>query len=66
MRDFHHQLDTVDSTNEDAIRGVSFTFDGGDGTVMPLLTAPAENAPAYVAPIVRPDVYAELLPGEVF
>jgi hypothetical protein len=57
---------SVDSTDEDAIRGVSFTFDGGDGTVMPLLTAPAENAPAYVAPIVRPDVYAELLPGEAF
>jgi hypothetical protein len=57
---------SVDSTDEDVIRGVSFTFGGGDGTVMPLLTAPAENAPAYVAPIVRPDVYAELLPGEAF
>jgi hypothetical protein len=43
---------SVDSTGDDA-RGVSFTFDGGDGLLMPLVTRPIEHAPAYVAEAAR-------------
>jgi hypothetical protein len=43
---------SVDSTGHNA-RGISFSFAGGDGLVMPLETRPIEHAPAYVAEATR-------------
>lgn len=43
---------SVDSTGDDVL-GVSFTFDGGDGLLMPLVMRPIEQAPAYVAEAAR-------------
>jgi hypothetical protein len=57
---------TVDSTGDDA-RGVSFTFDGGDGLLMPLLARPIEQAPAYVAEVARRSaMQVETLSDDVF
>lgn len=57
---------TVDSTGDD-VRGVSFTFDGGDSLLMPLVTRPAEQAPAYVAEATRRvAVQAEAFSGDTF
>lgn len=57
---------SVDSSGDDA-RGVSFTFDGGDGLLMPLATRPIEHAPAYVAEAARRSaMQAEALADDVF
>jgi hypothetical protein len=57
---------SVDSTGDDA-RCLSFTFDGGDGLLMPLVTQPVEQAPAYVAEAVRRSaLQAEALADDTF
>ena len=57
---------SVDSTGND-VRGVSFTFDGGDGLLMPLVTQPVEHAPAYVDEATRRSVLqAEALADDTF
>jgi hypothetical protein len=57
---------SVNSTGDDA-RGVSFTFDGGDGLLMPLVTRRIEPAPAYVAEAVRRSaIQAEALADDAF
>jgi hypothetical protein len=56
---------SVDSTGDDA-RGVSFTFDGGDG-LMPVVTRPIKQAPAYVAEAARRSaIQAEALADDAF
>jgi hypothetical protein len=57
---------SVDSTGDDA-RGVSFTFDGGDGLLMPVVTRPIEQAPAYVAEAARRSaIQAEAFADDAF
>jgi hypothetical protein len=57
---------SVDSTVDDA-RGVSFTFDGGDGLLMPVVTRPIGQAPAYVAEAARRSaLQAEALADDAF
>ena len=57
---------SVDSTGDD-VRGISFSFAGGDGLVMPLETRSIEHAPAYVAEAERRSAkQAEAFAGDTF